>query len=345
VDTESNRLSKTLLAAELAKTTADAINPFGGPNANTEAQWDRARISSTNEGETRLTTADFRASTSELFANWAGPVGAAFGAEWRRESYVEDRDPRLDGTIIFSEDNVSGGSDVVGVSPTDDSAAHRYVWSAFAEALVPLHRGEGTWVNDLTLQLAVRGEYFTDISDGAVKPKIALSWFPVNSVNLRVAYAQGFRVPNLVQLNRGDVSRLNLGNEDYWRQTSTGTAIVPGDAVSTGDAYMASVRQSNPELENEDTETFIAGMVFDLKRAIEVDWLEDLRFSVDYWRFEQTDVIGAFGDQEALALDYLLRKEGSSNPNVVRAALTEADIASFAAWNAANPDDQRAPAG
>jgi outer membrane receptor protein involved in Fe transport len=345
VDTESNRLSKTLLEAELSKITADAINPFGGPNANTEAQWDRARISSTNEGETRLTTADFRASTSELFANWAGPVGAAFGAEWRRESYVEDRDPRLDGTIIFSENNVSGGSDVVGVSPTDDSAAHRYVWSAFAETLVPLHRGEGTWVNDLTLQLALRGEYFTDISDGAVKPKIALSWFPVNSVNLRVAYAQGFRVPNLVQLNRGDVSRLNLGNEDYWRQTGTGTAIVPGDAVSTGDAYMASVRQSNPDLENEDTETFIAGVVFDLKRAVQIDWLEDLRFSVDYWRFEQTDVIGAFGDQEALALDYLLRKEGGSNPNVVRAALTEADIASFAVWNAANPNDQRDPAG
>jgi outer membrane receptor protein involved in Fe transport len=344
-DVESNRLSKTLLAAELAKSTADAINPFGGPNANSDAQWDRARISSRNVGETRLTTADVRASSADLFDNWAGPVGVAFGAEWRRESYLEDRDPRLDGSIIFSEENVSGRSDVVGVSPTADSGAHRYVWSTYGEALVPLHRGEGTFVNDLTLQLAARGEYFSDIGDGTVKPKIALSWFPVDFLNFRAAYAEGFRVPNLVQLNRGDVSRLNLGNEDYWRTTQAGAAIVPGDAVSTGDAYMPSVRQSNPNLENEDTETYIVGMILDLGRVIDSDWLKDLRFSVDYWRFEQTDVIGAFGDQEALALDFLLRKQGGSNPNVVRAELTDADIAAFTAWNAANPNDQRVAAG
>jgi outer membrane receptor protein involved in Fe transport len=338
-DTESNRLSKTLLAVELARSTPDAINPFGGPNANTPGQWDRARIATTNIGKTTLATADFNATIPELFSTWAGPVAAASGVEWRRESYEEDRDPRLDGTIIFSTDNVSGRSDVVGVSPTADSRANRNVFSLFGEALVPLHRGEGKFVNDLTLQLAVRGEYFDDVDQGAVKPKIALSWFPVETVNFRAAYSQGFRVPNLVQLNRGDVSRLNLGNEDYWR------AAVTGDPVSTGVAYLASVRQSNPLLENEDTETVVAGMIVDLAKAFDVKWLRDLRFSVDYWQFEQKDVIGAFGDQEALALDFLARRSGSSNPNVVRAAPDADDLAAFAAWNAANPGDQRAPAG
>lgn len=338
-DTESNRISKTLLQRELAKNTPDAINPFGGPNANTTLQWDRARISSKNVGETSLTTADARFSNSEFLAGWAAPIGAAFGFEWRRESYLEDRDPRLDGTIIFSPNDVSGGSDVVGVSPTADSSAHRSVFSAYAEALVPLHRGSGTFVNDLTLQLAARAEYFDDIEDGTVKPKIALSWFPVDWFNLRVAYAEGFRVPNLVQLNRGDVSRLNLGNEDYWRSDVT------GDPVSTGAAYMASVRKSNPDLENEDTETYVAGIIFDLSRAFESEVVTDMRFSVDYWRFEQTDVIGAFGDQEALALDYLLRRQGGSNPNVIRAEVTEADLLAFAAWNATHPNDQREAAG
>lgn len=338
-DTESNRISKTLLAAELAKSTPDAINPFGGPNANTQAQWDRVRISSTNTGRTSLTTADFRISNSEAFAGWAAPIGLAFGTEWRHDYYKEDRDPRLDGTIIFSDENVSGISDVVGVSPTRDSSAGRDVFSAFGEALIPLHRGEGPFVNDLTLQLAARGEYFNDLKDGAVKPKVALSWFPVRAFNLRAAYSQGFRVPNLVQLHRGDISRLNLGTEDYYRRDVT------GDPLSTGDTYLASVRKSNPNLKNEDTETYVLGANLDLRKVLGSSAVKRLSLSVDYWRFEQTGVIGAFGDQEALALDFLLRQQGSSNPNVVRATPTATDIAAFDAYNAANPGATRTPAG
>ncbi|MEQ8310189.1 MAG: TonB-dependent receptor [Sphingopyxis sp.] len=338
-DTESNRLSKALLAAELAKSTPDAINPFGGPNANTQEQWDRVRISNTNVGTTELMTADFRISNSDAFDLIDGPAGLAFGAEWRHDYYEEDRDPRLDGTIIFDESNVSGVSDVVGVSPTRDSSAGRDVFSAFGEALIPVHRGEGTFINDLTLQLAVRGEYFNDIKDGAVKPKIALSWFPVEAFNLRAAYSQGFRVPNLVQLNRGDISRLNLGTEDYYRRDVT------GDPVSTGDAYLASVRQSNPDLKNEDTETFVVGATLDLTKAFESNIFRRFAINIDYWRFEQSGVIGAFGDQEALALDFLLRQQGSSNPNVVRAPVTAADQAAFDAYNAANPDAPRQAAG
>jgi outer membrane receptor protein involved in Fe transport len=338
-DIETNRISKTLLQAELAKSTPDAINPFGGPNANSAAQFDRVRISSTNVGETELNTWDLRFSNEELFSTWAGPVGVAFGGDWRQESYTEDRDPRLDGTVIFNTANVSGRSDVVGVSPTDDSSAERNTYSLFGEVLVPLHRGEGMFPNDLTLQVAARGEYFDDLEDGAVKPKVALSWLPTEFLNLRAAYSQGFRVPNLVQLNRGDISRLNLGIDDFWR------GPVTADAASDGDAYVPSLRQANPNLRNEDTETIVVGANLDLRRSFRPKWLREFRVSLDYWRFEQTDLIGAFGDQEALALDFALRRQNSSNPNVVRAAVTAQDIADFAAYNAANPGDQRAPAG
>ncbi len=338
-DEEDNRLSKTLLQRELSKSTPDAINPFGGPNANTQEQLDRARISSVNRGTTTLTTGDLRVSSAEAIRGWAAPIGLAFGADWRREFYEEDRDPRLDGTIVFDPSTVSGISDVVGVSPTRDSRASRNVFSAYAEALVPLHRGSGTFVNDLTLQLAVRGEYFDDLKTGTVKPKVALSWFPVRWVSLRGTYAEGFRAPNLVQLNRGDISRLNLGIEDYWR------APVTGDPGSTGAAYLASVRQSNPDLRNEDTKTSVLGATIDLARGLGASRLRELTFSFDYWRFEQRNLIGVFGDQEALALDFLERKQGRSNPNVVRAPVTPEDAALFAAWNAANPNDIRQPAG
>ncbi len=339
-DTESNRLSKTLLEAELRKSTPDAINPFGGPNANTQEQWDRVRISSTNKGMTSLTTFDMRASRPDLFAGWAGNIGAAVGFDYRRESYDEDRDPRLDGTVIFDLATVSGLSDVVGVSPTRDSSASRDVYALSAETLIPLLAGgSGTFINEWNLQLAVRAEHFADIEESAVKPKIAISWFPIEGFNFRAAYSQGFRAPNLIQLNRGDISRLNLELDDFYRIPVTDTAI------DNGDAYLATIRQSNPNLKSEDTETTVIGLNADLADRFNVSWLDDFRFSVDYWRFEQTDVIDTFGAQEALALDLILRQQGSSNPNVVRAPVTTEDQAAFDAYNAANQAAQRAAVG
>ncbi len=340
-DLEGNRISKTLLEAELARDTPDAINPFGGPNANTEEQWSRVRISSTNVGTTTLATADFRVSRPDLFTNWAGQVGASFSADWRRESYEEDRDERLDGTIIFDDSTVSGISDVVGVSPTSDSSASRNVFAASGEVLVPLRAGDGSglFFNEINLQLAARGEYFDDIETGTIKPKIAVSWFPVENINFRAAYSQGFRAPNLVQLYRGDISRLTLGNRDFYR------ADVIDDPLSTGNAYMAQIRRANPDLNNEDTETYVVGMNADLRDLFQASWLTSFNVGVDYWRFEQTGVIDTFGVEENLALDFLLRREGGANPNVVRAPVTGEDEALFDAWNAANPGDQRAPAG
>ena len=339
-DTESNRLSKTLLEAELSKTTPDAINPFGGPNANTQDQWERVRISNTNVGTTSLTTFDMRASRPDLFRGWAGDIGASFGFDYRRESYEEDRDPRLDGTIVFDPSNVSGVSDVVGVSPTRDSSASRDVFAVSGELLVPLvAASEGPFINEWYAQFAVRAEHFADIEESAVKPKVALSWFPVEGINFRAAYSQGFRAPNLIQLNRGDISRLNLGLDDYYRIDVTDTP------VDTGEAYVANIRQSNPDLASEDTETYVVGLNADLADKFDISWLDELRFSIDYWRFEQTDVIDTFGAQEALALDFLLRGEGSSNPNVVRAPVTAIDQAAFDAYNAANPGATRAAVG
>jgi len=342
-DTSRNRMSKQLLFENLSLTTPDAINPFGGPYANSQAQLDRIRIQVENVGTTSLTTWDFRMSNPEFldYDLFAGPIGAAWGVDYRRESYEENRDPRLDGTIQFEDGNggVSDQSDVVGVSPTVDSDASRNVFAAYGEVLVPLYRGaHSVFVNEWNLQLAARGEYFDDIEDGAIKPKVALSWFPVSNFNLRAAYSQGFRAPNLIQLNRGDISRLNQGDDDFYREFT-------GDPDDTGETFRASIRRSNPNLENEDTETFVVGATWDLSDSFEARWLQEMVFSVDYWQFEQENLIGTLGPETQLAIDFIERLNGSSNPNVVRAPVTQADIDAFAAFNAANPGQERDPAG
>ena len=80
---------------------------------------------------------------AELFEMPAGPVGVLAGVEWREESFVDERDPRLNGTIEFI-DNAGNGfpivSDVMNSSPTTDSKGSRDVFSAFTEFQIPVHR-------------------------------------------------------------------------------------------------------------------------------------------------------------------------------------------------------------
>jgi len=336
-DTSSNRMSKTLLQEQLSLSTPDAINPFAGPNANSQEQMDRVRITVTNKGETELGSWDFRASNASFLDNWAGTIGAGFGTEIRYESYDENRDPRLDGTITFDagDGGVSDTSDVVGVSPTADSDGDRAIYAAYAELLVPLVApGNGFWSNEVNFQVAARAQYFDDIEDFVIKPKFALSWFPVDAINFRAAYSEGFRAPNLVQLNRGDISRLNQGIVDFAR------ADVTNDPDDTGETFRPVVRSSNPDLDPEESETIVVGMTF------VAPFVDDMTFSIDYWNIEQTGIIGTLGPEVILALDALaLRDTGVGDPRVIRESLTDLDQQLFDAFNAANPNDQRVAVG
>ena len=48
---------------------------------------------------------DVKLSKDNVFDLPAGPVGALIGFEYREETYSDDRDPLLDGTIPFNTDS------------------------------------------------------------------------------------------------------------------------------------------------------------------------------------------------------------------------------------------------
>ena len=60
-------------------------------------------------------------------------------------------------------------------------------------------------------------------------------------------------------------------------------------------------------------------------------FLNPLTITVDRWEIERQGVVGVFGARNQISLDYLLRLQGSFNPNVVRADPNDDDIAFFAA--------------
>ena len=80
------------------------------------ATLDDIRIDVFRKGETKLFLVDFKLSRDDVITLPAGNLGMAIGAEFRNESFVDDRDPRLDGTITFTN-SVTGdtyGGDVAG---------------------------------------------------------------------------------------------------------------------------------------------------------------------------------------------------------------------------------------
>ncbi len=279
------------------------------------------------KGGTSLALADFKVSRSDLFAMPGGDIGIAAGVEWRRETFFDDRDPRLDGTITWT-DSVRGvfdGSDVMGTSPSPDTSGAREVWSAFVETFVPLvsEDMEIPLVNSLNLQLAGRMEHFRDINETAIVPRAAASWSVVPGVMVRGAWSRGFRAPNLVQVNDAGTTRSNTRDDFVRCQAEVEKGVITNLGVCAGEGVI-SFRSGTDTLEPEDSESINLGVV------LEPGFIPGLTLTADYWRVKQTGLVGTFGDDNAIAVDLLMRQMGGSNPNVIRAAPTPELIDLFA---------------
>ena len=337
-DLARNRVSLTLMQQQINLTTPDAYNPFNGGcvtgdpgqgdcTPNPASSIDPFRIDVFRAGGTSLALADFKLSRDDLFTLPGGNLGVAGGIEWRRETFYDDRDPRLDGTITFT-DSVTGnfnGSDVAGTSPSPDTSGNREVYSAFAEVFVPLVGPDMDvpLVEELNLQLAGRIERFTDIDETAAVPRIAASWTTFPGLTFRGAWSQGFRAPNLVQVNDEGTTRSNTRDDFVVCQAQ----VIKGQIASLGacpGAGVISFRSGTDQLVPEDSTSINLGVV------LEPSFIPGLTITADYWRVRQTGLVGTFGDDNAIALDLLRRLNGSTNPNVVRLAPTADDIALFA---------------
>ncbi|MCB2067007.1 MAG: TonB-dependent receptor, partial [Erythrobacter sp.] len=343
LDLARNRVSLTLMQNQINLTTPDAYNPFNGGcvtgdpgqgdcTPNPDSSIDPFRIDVYRRGGTSLALADFKVSRDDLFRLPGGDLGVAAGIEWRRETFFDDRDPRLDGTITFT-DSVTGdfnGSDVAGTSPSPDTSGNREVYSAFAEVFVPLVSPDMDipLVHELNLQLAGRIEHFTDIDATAAVPRIAASWSPIGGITFRGAWSEGFRAPNLVQVNDEGTTRSNT-RDDFvvcQAQVEKGTLSSLGACPGAG---VISFRSGTENLRPEDSESINLGVV------LEPGFIPGLTLTADYWRVEQRGLVGTFGDDNAIALDLLRRLSGSTNPNVIRADPTADDIALFTGTNLA----------
>lgn len=331
-------ISATALQRNLALSTPDAYNPFNGGNLidpsgidttiSSQAALNSIGIVAVRRDKTTLALADLKVSNTALFTLPGGAVGMAAGAEIRRDTQLDDRDEHVDGTITWLDTvtNTLQPSDLYGVSPTPDTRGGRTVGSAYAEFVVPVVSPDMNipLVRKLEFQFAGRYERYSDFGDVA-KPKVAASWDLLDGVRLRGSWAQGFRAPNLEQVNATIITRGNT-RVDYARCEADLRAGRITSFANCSQSYVATAQRSgNPNLKPEESTNWTIGAVLEPKFI--APRFGRFTFTVDYWEVKQEGIVGLFGEGNALILDYLLRQSGQTNPNVTRLAVTADDLA------------------
>lgn len=336
----SPNINMTALQQQLALSTPDAYNPFNGGcvstpsyndcNPSSQAAIDAIVFDMRRFSRTTLLLADFKMSRTDLFELPGGPVGVAAGVEFRRETQMDDRDENLDGTFTFV-DMVTGetnASNVSAVSPNPDTEGDRTVAGAFVEFAIPVVSPEMNipFVQAIDVQLAGRFEHYSDF--GSVgKPKIAVAWDVVDGLRIRGSYSEGFRAPNLEQVNATQYARLASGPDFIRCEADIRNGTIANMSQCARTASVSLLISGNPDLKPEESTNWSYGLVFQPTFLPEV--LGDFTFTVDRWRIEQEEIVGLLGAQTALALEYLNRVQGGTNPNVVRSAPTQDDIDLF----------------
>ncbi|MBI1264160.1 MAG: TonB-dependent receptor plug domain-containing protein [Alphaproteobacteria bacterium] len=345
-DSVNNSISRSLFQRELLKETPDVYNLFNGGDpanpsvgdatANPRNLIEPFLVDVVRESTAELALADFRVSNGEVFNVPGGAVGIAAGVEARYEAYDEDRDARVDGTITFT-DLVTGEfseTDIYGTSPTPDSSGSREVLAAFAEASIPLVSPDMNipLVDTFDVQLAARYEEYSDFGGSGIKPRIAAAWTPFGGIKFRGAYSQGFRAPNLIVINEG-VDRSNAREDSYACEAGARNGTFANFGACTGFSEGRTERRAvAADIGPEDATNVTFGVVLE-PRGITgpMRFLNGLTITVDRWEIQRENVVGVFGAENHISLDYLLRLQGSSNPNVVRAAPTVDQVAFYAA--------------
>ncbi|WP_247713677.1 TonB-dependent receptor plug domain-containing protein [Qipengyuania sphaerica] len=280
---------------DLARPTADFVgdtcedigkttlwyNPFGGQTAQEDGVAELLGTKAERSGKSRLYAFDASVNGT-LFEMPAGPLKAAFGGEFRRETLRDTPS----GVAVATIDNPEP---ILGFSSTS-AEADRNSWSLYGELYVPLAQG-------LDLQLAGRFDDFEGFGSD-FNPKIAARWEPVDWLALRANYSTSFRAPSLAQSGAGVLL------SSYRVDCEATPGACDGDPTGDGEALL-SEDVGNPALGAENARSFGGGVM--------IMPSPDIELQIDYWNIRHEDLVGIDEDdfiRRALAGEFAVVGDG-----------------------------------
>jgi len=293
-----NAMSQSKLEAALALPTSDAMNPFGGPNVNSQATIDKFRITAWDEGVGTLSILDAKAN-GVLYELPGGDVATAFGVEFRKEEMQQRNDA------------YGLADDIIAQSEQIDIDASRDVYAGYAEVLVPIVGKQNSMPGVYRMEFRVAGRYEDFGKESALKPGLGFSWAFTDWLMLRASYNEGFRAAAVTELYQPQRGRRNFLFDD---------ARIPEEDASDTISKLV-ITGGNPNLKPEESKAHNLGLVVDVKPV------KGLSFGVDIYNIKQANRIDNPDPQAELNLDARLWAQSKgSNSRVIREAQTPSDV-------------------
>ena len=262
VESQYNELGRNYVVSALAQPQFDSgayniYDPFNVPEDVLNS------FTATINRDARFVSREaYALASTDLFDMAAGPVGVAFGAEYRDEDYKD----------IF--DDLQANGNITG-SAGNSAFGDRDQWAVFAEALFPL-------MDNLELTTAIRHDDYSDFGT-ATSPKVALRYQPLEEVTVRASWGEGFRAPPLDILS----AQPAFSAEGVVHEP---TAAFFGNEDLTESVQLNTFSIANPDIGAEESEQFGFGVAF-----APVDWFNG---SVDYWNLEIENRVAGIGAQQ-----------------------------------------------
>lgn len=227
-----------------------------------------------------------------LFDLPAGPLGVAFGAEYRKEesSFVQDA-LSASGALFFNAVGTRQGS--------------YDVKEIYGEVRVPILK-DVPFAKELTFEAAARGSDYSTIH-GTDQYRLHLEWAPVQDVRFRATESTAVRAPNIVELfapqgRNFTTAAIDPCDKDVFRTATaaqqaarrvTCAAAIPGynpltfiSNIGSGRPSLALLQGGNPNLGPERAHTYQYGVVINPR------WVPNLQVSADFFKYNITDQVG-----------------------------------------------------
>jgi outer membrane receptor protein involved in Fe transport len=259
----ANRLTNTI-QPQLVQPGCVPLNPFGAGNSSPAA---RSYVAGLEYTRNDIVRHDVALNVSgPVFELPAGPVSAAVGLEYRRDTLEQTADP-LQLLGLYSSGNNKSYS------------GKNNVKEAYAEVEAPILK-DMPGFKALGVNGAVRRTDYK-ISGAVTTWKVGGTWEPVDGVLLRMTRSRDIRAPSLSELfSIGGIS-------------ATGSFVNPFNGQS---ARLPVQTVGNPDLTPERADTFSFGGTFQARSGP----LSGLRVSADYYDIKVKDVIASVGATDIL---------------------------------------------
>jgi len=252
--------------------------------------------------------------SGDLFQLPGGMAAFAVGAEYRKNTYTADIDPRNSPTPTTTP-GVTTSPAVLGTSGAFSSAGDIAVSELYGELALPL-LADLPFIRALDVSLAYRYSDYDRVG-GASTYKISGNWKPVDDVSVRGGYSRAIRAPGLGELfapQSGATGVIGLAPSgagdpcDSVGFARTGQiagvdpAKVAALCVATGlpasilptyrytGAANAATRTGNINLKEETADSYTLGVVW--QPQFVKPFLRNLSLSADYYEIALEDAIG-----------------------------------------------------